>query len=327
MKKVISILLLLSTMLSFSNNYVFALTEDFKDKDNIIKNYQEKIIEYNMQTNSGNILNKISEEDLSLATIQTETVIALNNLGYTAYDVNPDSFSNIENVLQTDLAEAGLNPNCSYIILIEGDEENNNSRASTSSSFVHTFNGTNYNLRWMTTYASDDPLMGKSSHIDILSSSSSTVIQNCLDATISAYISSIYKPLGTIASICGLSISNFSLAKTTTMTLNAGTNWTRRYTQVWCSYDNSWKNGCCVEEVSASSYIGGFCYNEKTNQYEPINENMVQEISYSSKYFDTQWRKDYAVRGYLTSMTQWDIIGDVVYKYNDITKITHRHNF
>lgn len=329
MKKVLSIVLTITMFCMFSSNAAFAMDtgNEINIKENIIKDYRERIFEYNKQANSDITVASLDSEQ-SLSKIQTETVDALNNAGYNAYDVNPSTFSNIENVLQTDLEEAGLNPNYSYIIVIEGEENKNvNSRAATSSSFSHTYNGTTYTLRWMTMYATDDPLMGKASDVNVLSSAKTSIIQNCLDTAISTYISSISKTLGTVASICGLSISNFAPAQTATMRLNGATNWTRRYTQVWNSYDSAWQNGCCVEEVTAYSYMSGSYYDASSNLYRSVPENKAYDTRYSSRYDDDKWRKDYAVVGYLNSWIQWDTVGDVVYKYNGTTKITHKHNF
>lgn len=329
MKKFLSIVLSITMFCAFSSNVVFAIDTggEINIKENIIKDYRERIFEYNKQANSDITAVSLDSEQ-SLAQIQTETVNELKNAGYNAYDVNPSTFSNIENILHTDLEAAGLNPNYSYIIVIEGeDNENVNSRVATSSSFSHTYNGTTYTLRWMTMYATDDPLMGKASDVNVLSSATTSVIKNCLDTAVSTYISSISRTLGTVASICGLSISNFAPAQTATMRLNGATNWTRRYTQVWNSYDSAWQNGCCVEEVTAYSYMSGSYYDASSNLYRSVPENKAYDTRYSSRYDDDKWRKDYAVVGYLNSWIQWDTVGDVVYKYNGTTKITHKHNF
>lgn len=328
MKKFTSCLLAASMLLTASSSLVMATETNKTDsgidlKESIIRDYQDSIVDLKFNSNETRAINVKD----NVSKIQTDTVKLLNNAGYYAYDVNPDTFETVETSLKTDLEAAGLNPEYSYIILVEGENDNLASRSAVSPSFSHTYNGNTYTLRWFTVYASDDPLMGKASDVNVLSSTSQTIIKNCLDAAISTYISSVSKTLGTVASICGLSISNFAPAQTATMRLNGATNWTRRYTQVWSDYDSAWANGCCVEEVTAYSFMSGSYYDASTNRYASVPENKKYDTRYSSKFNNDQWRKNYAVIGYLNSWTQWDSVGDVAYKYNGSTKITHRHNF
>ena len=73
--------------------------------------------------------------------------------------------------------------------------------------------------------------------------------------------------------------------------------------------------------------MSGSYYDASTNRYDGVPESKKYDTRYSSKFNNDQWRKNYAVIGYLNSWTQWDSVGDVAYKYNGSTKITHRHNF
>lgn len=242
------------------------------------------------------------------------------------YDVNSQTYESIENTLATDFDEIGLDSNCSYIVVIHGDN-NAQMRSTAGSSFSHTYNGKTYSLRYMTITAADDSKMGKASSADLLKSSSKTLIKNCLDTAISAYISSFSKTLGTVASICGLSVSQFGTAQSSTLTLNAGTNWTRVYTQVWNSTYDSWSYGCCVEYARALSYISGLYYSASQNKYVSVPTNSKSTISYSSNYNNTTWRKDKAVYGLLNYTIQYNCVGDVSYEYGGTTKITHVENF
>lgn len=299
-----------------------------ESKDEIIADYRKALNDINF--NAGTNKSPASTQDVidTKNEIQTNTVKRLVNAGYEAYDVNPETFSDVEDKLQTNLKEAGINPEYSYIILIEGEDDKNSMlRSSTSASFSHTYNSKTYKLRWLTMYATDDPLMGKASNVNVLSSTSKSLLVNCLNTVISSYVSSVRKEFGTVASICGLDITDFAPDQKTTMLLNAGTNWTRYYAQVWSDYDNIWLYGSCVEKASLYSYMSGTYYKASTNRYTKVAENEVYDTRYSPKYNDLQWRKDAAVVGFLNSWIQWDSVGDVSYQYNGETKITHIHNF
>ena len=54
--------------------------------------------------------------------LKQETIAELNAAGYSAYDVNPVSYNDLEETLQTDFSQMGLDPNGSYIIVISGEE-------------------------------------------------------------------------------------------------------------------------------------------------------------------------------------------------------------
>lgn len=294
--------------------------------DDILLEHHEAI----MNLNSSGVTLASTNDSTSVSQIQANTVLTLNEAGYEAYDVNPRTFETVEEILNTDLEDAGLKPEYYYIVII-GDEETDSEispQSTISSEFTHTYNGETYRMRWMTVTASDDPQMGKASYSNVLSSKSETVIKNCLSASISTYLSSLStttKVLGTVASICGLNISDFNTAQESTMLLNAGTNWTRRYTQVF-SDSLGWKYGCYVEEVTAFSYMSGSYYSASLNRYENVPEAKKYDTRYSSHFNDMQWRKDSAAIG-LNSGIVKNAVGDVQYKYNGTTKITHRENF
>jgi len=182
-------------------------------------------------------------------------------------------------------------------------------------------------MRYFAITAADDPAYGKASTENVLKSSSRQLLINCLNTIISAYISSINSVLGTVASICGLSIDSFVQNKTHTLNMNAGTNWTRAYTQVWSEYDQAWLFCSSVEYVTASTYMSGMYYSAATNKYEPVPTNDKSEMVESTHYYNYQWRKEMAVIGYLYSWIQYDVVGDVHYKYGDRTIITHREDF
>ncbi len=298
-------------------------TSIFSQKDNIIREYQEAIL-----SNHTSFTASEFSTNLTVSQIQETAVSALNEAGYEAYNINPQTFDDVESLLNTNLEEAGLCPEYSYIILIEGEEAASTvlPRSSVSSSFTHNYDGTTYTLRWMTIYASDDPNMNQSSSVDVLDTYSSSIIQNLIDTFISvsgAALHPVIEVVDTVAGIFGLSLTDLVRIREVSLTYHAATLWTRRYTQVWSDYDNEWLNGCCVEEVETQSQMDGWFYDEENN----TNTRKYSDIEfvdlYSDRFDDMDWRKDYAVRGYLYSRTYFDVVGDVEYYYDDEVIITH----
>lgn len=265
-------------------------------------------------------------------TLQEETVALLNEEGFDAYAVNDDTYEEVENTLNTDLEEIGVRQGYSYIIVLDGkDSDNGNAQiqSSATSSFNYTYNGTTYSLRRLTITAADDGSMAKASYVNLLTSSSKTLINNCLNTAIYAYIDFLSGPLhlGTVSAICGLNVTNFGTVKDSTLILHGATNWTRKYTQVWSNYDQKWLNGSCVEYVRSSSHMSGDYYNAATNSMSNVPDNQSAATSYSNYYSNTAWQNQYAVVGYLNSFIQYDTVGNVKYSYGGTVKITHYENF
>lgn len=271
----------------------------------------------------------VNNTNNTIASKQERTLNALVNSGYEAYSVTMDTFDETEDVLNTDLDAIGLSKEYSYIVVIQGEEQQTgaSNRSSISNTFNYSYNGKVYQMRYVTVTAADDPAYGKASSVNVLKSSTRTVIENCLDTAISSYISSIYSPLGTVASLCGLSISDFNTAQESTLNFNGGTNWTRIYTQVWDEQMNDWTFGSSVEYAMASSYMSGLYYSASKNRYVAV-PSQAKTVSYYSDHFsDSTWRKQKAVYGAVNYWLQCDSVNDVHYEYGGRTIITHHEYF
>ncbi|WP_316520655.1 hypothetical protein [Neglectibacter sp. CSJ-5] len=274
--------------------------------------------------------NNLESNGNRIREIQENTVAELKASGYDAYNVNPETFEAMQEVLQTNFEDIGLDASCSYIVIVDGNDANNANGEVTpygaGSSFNYTSGGTTYKMRYFTITAADDSGYGKASTVNLLRSASKELIQRCLDMAIIAYISAFSKTLGTVASLSGLSVSNFGTSQSSTMDLYGGTNWTRVYTQVWSDYDEAWESCSSVEYAKATSHISGQYYSASANSYVGIPYKPVSTTLYSSKYSDYEWRKSQAVNGYMHSVINYDTTGPVRYRYGSEVKITHTLN-
>lgn len=288
--------------------------------DIINQEYEETIAYYNAEIiksdSDGN--NKRSSE------LRYELARKLTSAGYTAYYVNSSNYYDLEKLIKTDFEDLGVcyNDNC-VLIIGDSDYELNAS----SSGFYYSYNGAVYNLRNITITAADNSDYGMASSVNVLQTNSRTFIENCLNAAIYAYIGGISNALGAVATICGLDISKFNTSQASTMYLNAGTNWTRKYTQVWSSYDNMWLNGSSVEMVVGSAYMSGMYYSSSENRYVAVPTNASSVTYYSANYSNSTWRYQKAVLGYISGIVNYDVTGDVKYYYNSTLKVRHNEPY
>ena len=190
-----------------------------------------------------------SFDELRQVRAERDSLIA--KAGGEVHYLTDDSFENLEEELATDFSEIGLSEDYQYTIVING--EGATTRSSAGSSFTYTSGGKTYTMRYFTITASDDPLFAKTGSKNLLSSASTELIRNCLNTMVGAYLSALdkYGVAGTIASLSGLSVSDFSTSKSSQLSYVGGANWTRVYTQIWNSYDQAWQFASCVEKSEA----------------------------------------------------------------------------
>lgn len=259
--------------------------------------------------------------------ILQEKCTQLNEEGIKSYVIDSNNYEFMQEKLKVDLEELGLNPQYTYLIT-ESSSTENSTRSTTSSEFSYTYNGVSYRMKYLTITAADDPAFAKSSNANVLKSASTTLIENCLNTAVSAYISAVYAPLGTVASICGLDISNFGTGQQSTLNLNGAANWTRIYTLVYNENNAMWYRGSCVESVYSFSYMSGTYYDAATNTMKAVPGNSQGSTKYSSYYSDLDWRKRNAVI-YMLNLNgcRYDSVGDVSFYYGNEKKITLLENF
>lgn len=251
----------------------------------------------------------------------------INESGYVPYIIYNDNYEEMQEELHTDFNELALNEDGTYLILLSCDD--NNVKRTTSNSFNYTYNGNTYSLRYLTVTAAEASYgYTKTGSCDLLQTSSKTLIENCLNTAVLAYISTLSGTLGTIASMCGLKITNFASSQQATLYLHGAADWTRIYTQVYSSYYNQWLSGSCIEYVIVKSYVSGFYYSSATNSQQSIDKIEKVNTLYSSQYSNPEWKKSQAVISFINSNgCNHNLTGDVRFTYNGSTKITLSEDF
>lgn len=348
MKRLVTILLSVSIIFSTSLG-VFAQPIDTSESQTTFAgdSIGSIVSSFNNQIERVKLINKISENKnvVLLDAIRNARDEALISAGYDVYRVNSETFSQIENQLNTNFEDIGLDSQSSYLIVLGGETNdlvtlNNNSEsiesvimgpATPGQPFNYTYNGTTYMLRCLYVTADDDeadPGYAQASTVNVLSSNSITLINNCLNTIVSSYISSISKSLGTVMSICGLQLFNFGTTQSSTLNLNGGTNWSRTYTQVYSNYDQAWYYCSCVEYVNTLSFMSGIYYNASLNQMVAVPGSSTTATMYSSYFYDNTWRNTQACYAFVNGLPCiYNKTGTVRYKYGTVIKITHYENF
>lgn len=269
----------------------------------------------------------------SFENVAVDTVAQLNALGYTAYNVNPQNVEEVEAALNTDLEQAGLPTDDSYIILIEGEDEEDTQGAisphmdiKTSDEFKYTYNGKMYRMRWMTVYPNEyggDSTMTVTTD-DIIFFGKNVLTAATVTNTLGKVISVSGRKAGvpqvvTIGSILSIFSSLVekgikAVPENSKLSGMASSTWIRRYTQVFDNNRSIWLNRCFVEEVNTNLSVMSFFWNvEKKNN--DTNSKKFENTLYSSKRNDKTWRKTAAAQAHEIDNIKKDEFPTVYYEY------------
>lgn len=325
MKKFVCVFLILAMLFSTMPLAWAAKATEEKEEilsvDEILDKYQDA----SMQHKQENILRSDVAKTTNQSQLKQQTINELKSYGYSAYDVNPETYASVEKELRTDFSTIDLDPSGSYLVVVSGEDPAIRlpSRESAGNSFVYTAeNGRSYTMRYLTITADDNSNLSQFTRVDILDSSSSSAIQNCLNTAIEIFISYASETLGTIAAICGLSLDDFVPSRNAVFEYTAGSNWTQMHTQVLDEYDYDWMFGSCVTKVYSKSWVYYTYYDKDINAYTNGISNQKTATLYSPNYWDLTWRREQAIIGSQIAL-RYDATGDVRYKYGGSILITH----
>lgn len=332
-KRFCSYIIVAAIIMSIGAN-AFATTQNNKEMsvNEILEYYQNKI---SFAKEKNTIVNNEKRNEIN--NIRDERDMALTEAGYGVYRVNAKTFEKVGKELNTDMNKIGLDREKSYLIVISAkDYDSDNTpkpisaqKGATYSYFNYSYNGISYKMRYMYVTADDEEASNdylQMSSVDLIKSPTYLqAILNCLNTTISTYVSAVSSPLGIIYSLLGINISDIGYSSHSTLRFEGDSRWSRVFTQVWSSYDNAWTFGSSVECVEKITRIYGSVYNESTNSIEFKDSGYLIQHNYSDNYNNSTWRKSTAARNfYYSNPCSYDITGDVRYVYGNSTLITHR---
>ena len=163
MKKIISLILICCMAMPMICASAADMPEAQPTIEEILNSYHQKAFEAQTAEERGGASTWSSR---SGKTLEEETVDELTAAGYEAYNVTSENYEELEEALQTDFADMGLDHESSYIIVISGEEPNGQSNSNgrsfglpeydmidpgTGGNYFTYFDGdTTYNMRYVT---------------------------------------------------------------------------------------------------------------------------------------------------------------------------------
>ena len=251
-------------------------------------------------------------------TLEEETVDALTEAGYEAYNVTAGNYDTLEAQLQTDFAAMGLDPEGSYIIVIhgqpEGSETNGNSRMIDPPSeedfdgpggyshFEYLYNGNIYWMRYVTVVSNGEDTRAVSTfdtptNPDVVGYLLDNLFSTYIFAGLDALFDSI--PAGTAVSLL-LSAPNdhiFGEIAPGAPLITATTYWQGTFIQVLDEENLLWTTAqsseYTVTEVVCSRTLPNAQNEPETHYSQP---KLI--YNYSRFYFDEEERKQMAMEAY-----------------------------
>ena len=270
-------------------------------------------------------------------TLEQETVDQLTEAGYEAYNVTNANYETLEESLQTDFAELGMDPSGSYIVVLSGEDgaaAANSSRASDlflpphtendggsggGDTFLYVKDGVSYTMRYVTITSLDQSCLyeeetyvfsDETSFWELIGDISEIAITTAIDEITKLPLSTVYD----ITSLLAAWISDTGLESIDpeAIILFSSSRWTRSYIQVRNPENNNWHTSQCSSYVVSKAYCdAGLCLNEQTGEDEATVGPERSWTTYSPFYHDASIRKDLAVRGYLGGGPLADGTGDI----------------
>jgi hypothetical protein len=252
----------------------------------------------------------------------SSTMSRLSASGYNAYSVEPDTFTNVEKELNTDFEEIGMDPNCSYIVVlgVDGDQSSSlTARQTVGSSFTFTYMGYIHTMRYITVFPADDSRYIQSKPYNCLSSETDEgIIKSFLNTGITALLNALNQTLsmGTIAGMFGIDFSVLEMPQPISVTLYGGVRWVRVYTQIYNQAMAKWETWGSVDRMKVTGKLVLHRYESSIDDYvvEEIGAWSSAEI-YSSHYHDTTYRNQQAALGLMNRYGRHEYVGGAYMYY------------
>lgn len=299
--------------------------------EEILNEYHAKAFEAQSAGDSGST-STWSRNTGSSKTLEQETVDTLTEAGYEAYNVTAENYASLEADLNTDFAELGLDPDGSYIMVINGDASQ---RAIGDSEIVptpggteggsgirHTYGDETYTMRSVTIASTADAALQASFNAKILQAVDGWEENEDIYSYLTSWLIAS-DGYGMTASGAYSLWANWSSAESyiilddsSSPTLTATTNWTLRYTQVWDDVLNRWATSQCSSYAVTKAKVEGVVHNHLTAECVAINSGEKTVTVYSSHY-NSYDRYDLAAKGFIENDVYRDYADVGFYFFNN----------
>ncbi len=335
-KRLIALAILVCMLVSVSPTVAADDTVPRPTVEEILSEYHEKAFEAETADESGDVSAYSRGADNSEKTLEEETVDTLNAAGYEAYNVTSENYATLEEQLQTDFAQMGMDPDGSYIIAISGEDNSpgNNARIPTpevtptlppeggggSSYFSYTYQGTTYYMRYVTVTATEKSVLDRMFAFAVNRGANTQTWNTLFSAFITYQIDGMIEDIP-IVSILSLideltSEQDITASDCNGFLVTGATTWTLQYIQVYDFYNDEWVSSQCSEYAITTAQTQIYKYN--ANQPHTIYYGEVLSFRTDSEYYNNSAkRKEFAADYYLCGTCMLDYTGDIVIRVND----------
>lgn len=320
LKKMIAILTVCAMLAPLSSAVAADNTTVTPTIEEILNEYHAKDFEARMAAENGGA--STYARGGNGQTLEQETVDALTEAGYEAYNVTGDNYDSVEETLNTDMTSLGLNTDGSYIVVVSGEDpvnhSNPNARAILPPTqedfgdeddvggkpyFEYVYNGTTYRMRYVAveTTGADERVcdtMYSPTEPSVLNLFLSNLFSSAIYGTVDALYEEI--PLGTLASLLLISPDDnvFTEISPGSFSIHATTYWTSIFIQVWDADEASWITAQSSEFTISMVRCVGSKRDSNAPVPIPVQSNPIYFRNYSQFYFDENRRKSEAMKGY-----------------------------
>ena len=314
-KKIIALTLIFAILVPFTAAAAADEPSESRSMEEILDEYHRRAFEAQAQ---GSTRSVSANSRSGGKTLEEETVDALTEAGYEAYNVTAGNYDTLETQLQTDFAAMGLDPEGSYIIVIhgepEGSETNGNSRMIDPPTeedfdgpggyahFEYLYNGNIYWMRYVTVIATgwDTRTVTQTvtpTNPDVVSYFLNNLFSSFVAATVDKLFDEL--PLGSTALLLLSAPDDYIFADIPPgmPTIRATTNWNSSFIQVLDEEYQRWTTAHSSEytitEVVCIRTLA-------TGEGVPVTQKSQPKLiyNYSRFYFDEEERKQMAMEAY-----------------------------
>lgn len=277
-------------------------------------------------------------------TLEQETVEQLTDAGYEAYNVTAENYNALEESLKTDFSELGLDPNGSYIIVIEGEDSADanygvapaasdlllpphvwdGDQPTGGSSFVYEYNGQAYIMRYLTVTGADNTELRTETIYTFNQNKSLEVLDNTLEGIFWFMASSSY---GVLVDLSSVIIDSLDDDNQVDLNLNSswlyvGTVWTYEYIEILDTETGWWNHYQYSTYAKSSGEVHLSVYNPTTGFLGSYKASIVEFVTYSPLYHQKEERKYNAAAMHFSGRVSEDSIGEITFHYTPGNKIS-----
>lgn len=313
--------------------------------EEILSEYHRKAFEAQIQGDT-ETASTWSRRSGNAKTLEQETVDTLTEAGYEAYNVTAYNYETLGEELQTDFVDMGLDPEGSYIIVIDGEdptESTSSGGASTynvspnpkiigppdgGSPYDYVYNGITYSVRFVSVVSTSEVTNLNKNTIfsredsfwldKLVKGLAETALITGIDKGVT-HVTGCPVPVATFASLLIDAVDNtvYTELESGMLPIHATTTWTLNAVQVWSDFYGVWKTTQYSASATSRAKCAGYLEDPATSESTWHEGPEFSNTRYSAKYNNMSDRKLDAVLAFRANTKVYDRTGDIGFYLGD----------